>query len=216
MEESSGDPASDTGPGTRRRTGVRELHRQLTRQRLLDAAVDCFTASGYVATTIEHITATAGTTRATFYRHFATKAEVVIEILRVLGEDFESAFVALAEIAEAPERGAVRQWLGATLDTWDKTRKASSAVAEAAAVEPTVQAHRSAAFERDIANLADGLQRSGRWGPDAARVRAVVLMSQLEQLFVRWSTQGWDVDRASVVEVLTAMWSAALDLPETD
>lgn len=208
-------PSAGPDDGGGRRPGVRELHRQLTRQRLQDAAVDCFTANGYVATTIEHITASAGTTRATFYRHFGTKGEVVIEILKALGEDFESAFATLAEIVENPDRDAVRQWLGTTLETWDKTRKASAAVAQAAAVEPAVHAHRSATFEGDIADIAAALERSGRWGPDGARVRAVLLLSQLEQLFIRWSTHGWDVDRSAAVEVLTSMWAAALEPAET-
>jgi AcrR family transcriptional regulator len=56
------------------------------RQRLLDAASDLFYAEGIQAVGVEKLIATSGIGRASFYRHFASKDELVAEVLRRGGE----------------------------------------------------------------------------------------------------------------------------------
>jgi AcrR family transcriptional regulator len=48
-----------------------------TRQRLIDAAFELFESQGFAATSVDDITALAGTGRSTFFRHFPTKEDVV-------------------------------------------------------------------------------------------------------------------------------------------
>lgn len=199
------------GPSPERgRGGIRQLQREFTRTRLADAAVELFSSTGYVATTIDDITAAAGTTRATFYLHFKSKAEVVLEVLHRLDEEYGPVFGGLSDVVERPDAQRVRDWLASTLDTWERTRHASAAVSQAALLEPSVGERRLAAFEHDIDQLTKALVKSGRWDAPAARVRAVLLLSQLEQLFLRWSMHGWDVDRSELLAVLSEMWCAAL------
>jgi AcrR family transcriptional regulator len=50
-----------------------------TRARILEAALDLFEAHGYDATTTTQIAAAAGVTQMTFFRHFATKASLVVD-----------------------------------------------------------------------------------------------------------------------------------------
>ncbi|MFI5613569.1 TetR/AcrR family transcriptional regulator [Amycolatopsis sp. NPDC051903] len=52
------------------------------RQRLLDTAAELFYAEGIRAVGVERILAESGVGRASFYRHFASKDELVIEVLR--------------------------------------------------------------------------------------------------------------------------------------
>jgi AcrR family transcriptional regulator len=194
--------------------GVRQLHRELTRERLAEAAVELFSSAGYLSTTIDDITAAAGTTRATFYLHFKSKAELALELSRRLGDEYRPVFAAMHELLMTrPDRDGIRAWLDTTLNTWERNQRASAALSEAALLEPAVEKERSATFERDINQLAQALQKSGRWTTDDARARAVLVMAQLEQLFMRWSVHGWDVDRDAVLTVLTDMWTAAL-VPE--
>ena len=162
-----GAAAADPSP-SRARGGVRQLHRELTRARLADAAVELFCSAGYVATTIDDITAAAGTTRATFYLHFKSKAEIVLEVLQRLDEEYAPVFAALATVAERPDAAGIRSWLESTLATWERTQHASAAVSQAALLEPTLQERRLAAFERDIEQLSAALQRSGRWDATGA------------------------------------------------
>jgi AcrR family transcriptional regulator len=65
------------------------------RQRLERAAIELFTRQGFAATTVPQITARAGLTTRTFFRHFADKREVLF------GGDEIPAF-ATRLVAEAP------------------------------------------------------------------------------------------------------------------
>lgn len=53
--------------------------RSLTRERLSDAALDLFGRHGYDATTVAQIAAAAGVTEMTFFRHFGSKADVLLD-----------------------------------------------------------------------------------------------------------------------------------------
>ncbi len=48
-----------------------------TRQRLIEAAFELFESQGFGATSVDDITARAGTGRSTFFRHFPSKEDVV-------------------------------------------------------------------------------------------------------------------------------------------
>ncbi|WP_370487039.1 TetR/AcrR family transcriptional regulator [Mycobacterium sp. pV006] len=60
----------------------RDVQRQLTRERLLDAAVVEFQRSGTHAADINAIVKAAGVARSTFYFHFPTKEHVLLELIR--------------------------------------------------------------------------------------------------------------------------------------
>lgn len=195
-------------------SGLRRLQREMTRERLVQAAAESFSTRGYVATTIDDITGGAGATRATFYLHFKSKADVVLEVVDKLGGEYRSAYRLLVAAVEQPDAEAIQRWLARTVLIWDRTARLSAVASEAATMEPAVQRFRAAAYERDIALLESALQRRGRWDAQGCRVRAVLLFSQLEQVFERWSVLGWDIDRGEMVKVLSAMWCAALDLGE--
>jgi len=50
-----------------------------TRERLSDAALDLFGTYGYDETTVAQIAAAAGVTEMTFFRHFSSKADVLLD-----------------------------------------------------------------------------------------------------------------------------------------
>src|ERR1700755_1245945 len=68
------------------------------RQRLETAALDLFTESGYDETTVAQIADRAGLNRATFFRHFTDKREVLFG-----GEDKLAGLFADAIRAAAPD-----------------------------------------------------------------------------------------------------------------
>lgn len=69
---------------------TREQSKDLTRERLLNAAHKTFTKKGYVATSVEDIASAAGYTRGAFYSNFRSKAELLLELLRRDHEEAES------------------------------------------------------------------------------------------------------------------------------
>ena len=60
--------------------------KQSNRDSLMLAATDLFCQKGYAAVSVEDITSEAGVSRVTFYRHFATKAAVALELFHRAGE----------------------------------------------------------------------------------------------------------------------------------
>jgi AcrR family transcriptional regulator len=81
------------------------------RLRLVSAAVDLCAAQGYDATTVAQIAARAGLTRATFFRHFPDKREVLFA-----GQETHSALLAEG-IAAAPAAATPLEAVAAGLDT---------------------------------------------------------------------------------------------------
>lgn len=60
---------------------TREQSKDQTRERLFEAAHATFIEKGYVAATVEDITAAAGFTRGAFYSNFGSKGELLLELL---------------------------------------------------------------------------------------------------------------------------------------
>ncbi len=193
-----------------RPVSLREQQRSLTRARLVEAAIDLFSDEGYSATSVADITAAAGATRATFYLHFKTKAEVALSILADLDRLYVGVFDDLVTVVANPSAAGIRAWLEASVGIWKSTRSASVAVNEAAGVETSLAQARARSFDHDIERVTVALRQSGRWTAGQAAVRAVLILTQLEQLFLRWSTRGGELDAGDAVDVLTSMWTAAL------
>jgi AcrR family transcriptional regulator len=66
----------------KRKRLTREESKELTRQRLLDAAQTSFMKKGYFATSVEDLAEAAGYTRGAFYSNFRDKGELLMELLR--------------------------------------------------------------------------------------------------------------------------------------
>lgn len=74
-----------------------------TRDRILDTAADLFYAQGIGATSADRIIERVGITKVTFYRHFRTKADLVVAYLEQQAAAEEQAFGGVREGASAPE-----------------------------------------------------------------------------------------------------------------
>ncbi len=72
-----------TGWTHAKRGGAREV----TRQQILDAALRLFTNSGHIGVRVEDIAREAGVSRATFYKHFAERDEILTELFSRLLDD---------------------------------------------------------------------------------------------------------------------------------
>ena len=60
-------------------TGVRKKRALRTKKILLDSAMSLFKEKGFDAVTIEEITQRAGTAKGSFYTHFSTKSDIIVE-----------------------------------------------------------------------------------------------------------------------------------------
>ena len=133
------------------------------RERLETAALDLFVESGYEETTVAQIADRAGLNRATFFRHFADKREVLFGGEEVLAELFADAIRAAPPDATLSEclRAALAA-AGAAMTPQQRARAAQRIVVAAANTEVQERALlKHARIARSInATRANGAQTS--------------------------------------------------------
>lgn len=87
-----------------------KLRKQGSREKLLNAAIKLFCRDGYAAVTIDDITAEAGVSRVTFYRHFATKSAIALDLFQHAASEGAPRMLAIASL-DYLDRHTVARWL---------------------------------------------------------------------------------------------------------
>ncbi|MDL5160220.1 TetR/AcrR family transcriptional regulator [Actinomycetospora termitidis] len=154
------------------------------RLRLVRAAIDLYAEQGYEVTTVAQVAERAGLTKATFFRHFPDKREVLFA-----GQEHHSTL--LAEGAAAAPDGATP--LEAVTAALDHATAAFTPEQRAwgprlrAVVASSAELQERAAFKRAhlAAALADALRRRGVPDPTAA-VAAELGVEAFHRAFDRW------------------------------
>lgn len=185
---------------------LREAQKQFTHDRLVEAAVTEFCNQGYRTTTVDDIAARAGTTRATFYNHFNTKSDIIVELME--GDSaFRPRWDELTAFPPKPNREMIRAWLAETTSTWAKHRDLISVIRQAVTIEPELNAAQGERFQKTLTRFVDSIRHMG-WSSDAeVRVEAMLLFAQLERIFSYWDFE--DANEAIVLDLLTENWWSA-------
>jgi len=186
---------------------LREEQKLFTRRRLVGAAVDVFNQVGYAPATIEDIAGAAGASRATFYLHYKSKADIVREMLVYLGEDSTRIYDDLDALTD-PTRDELRDWLAQTLNFWERHYNELNVLYQAAAVEPVLGDEYAEAVKRTVGRIVDYLERHGV-KRETALLRATLLLAQLDRFCFFWRIPGLDFDPAAVLAELTETWWTA-------
>ncbi|MEV7007257.1 TetR/AcrR family transcriptional regulator [Streptosporangium sp. NPDC051022] len=105
---------NDSDRGTGRAARPKRADAQRNKENLLDAAASIFVTSG-VEAPIRDIAAKAGVGTATIYRHFPTRADLIIAVYRHQVEACAEAGPALLANADSPF-AALRQWVDLFVD----------------------------------------------------------------------------------------------------
>jgi AcrR family transcriptional regulator len=103
--------------------------RKLTHAKLLDAALQLFSTSGYEHATVDDISQAAGYSKGAYYFHFSTKDDILLELLRVWTAGRSALLAGVAEGDVTPERlratlseffsyAGSPQWPGVLLEFW--------------------------------------------------------------------------------------------------
>lgn len=89
---------------------IREVHKQTTRRRLIEAAQEVFDEQGYEVTTIDDIATRAQVGRSTLYTHFQGKTEIA---LAITGDLTDKMHVAAAHLGQTTpgDRESLASWL---------------------------------------------------------------------------------------------------------
>ncbi|MFB4315263.1 TetR/AcrR family transcriptional regulator [Actinomadura sp. 21ATH] len=105
---------NDGGDGARRAARPKRADARRNEKTLLDAAAAVFVAAG-VEAPVRDIAAKAGVGTATIYRHFPTRADLIIAVYRHQIEACAEAGPALLESAASPH-AALRRWMDRFVD----------------------------------------------------------------------------------------------------
>ena len=191
-------------------TTTRVEQKRQTRAALVAATRELLTRQGYTDTTAETIARAAGVSRATFYLHFRSKAEVVVEIMRGLEPEVAAAYRALDEMVE-PTHDDVVAWLEDHANLWRRYRREFAAMEQALANEAAV-ADEWFSLHRDVQALMVNLvgratdEESGR----LVRAHLMSLMMSVDRSFYFLIIRGHDDNYADVLHVLADQWLTLL------
>ncbi|MET1043861.1 MAG: TetR/AcrR family transcriptional regulator [Microbacteriaceae bacterium] len=185
---------------------LRDLHKQQTRKLLMQTGLELFESKGYAPTTIDDIASAAGTTRTTFYLHFASKSQLMSELII----EVDSILTAIDDppldvVVELGRRDLVEQWLNSKFDQWPVIRPYLLA-AEQASSEQEVADALEKWFEHVAEAMESGLDRAGRFEQHTRRIRCILAFGQFEYLSRRWFRVGWLVPREICLQTLTDAW----------
>ena len=193
---------------------LREEQKLLTSRLFVEAARKMFSEHGYGATTVDDIVKAAGASRATFYLHFASKAEAMAAI-------YESLMPATAEYWRNLDRSlgsreALRRWLEQAIDWWAEHREILPALHEAAVVDREIAAKQYAGLRRLTEELTGYFATArGAKKRAEARLRIELLISQLDDFCMKWIVQKTiEADRGMVLDVLTETWADTLGVTQ--
>lgn len=187
------------------RKAVRTEHRELTRRRLTEAAGTAFRERGYAGTSVDHIARSAGISRATFYLHFTSKAELIAEIWAIVRVRLLELHRSLAAEPFLNEE-VLANWLDETFDFYAEHRNELLAIHEAIALEAEM-AKRYRERMSEVSDVIDPLIMRSR-GVDAphARLRSSLLTMQLERFCHFWILRGMPFDRDAARETMAQLW----------
>jgi AcrR family transcriptional regulator len=132
--------ATSTAPVVRAFTGTPATsgrrRREITSDRIVDAAAQLFSERGYNASPVADLAAAAGISRATFYIHFPTRGDLILALMRRLRPTLLASILRLDDLP--PTAAAVRGWLDELADLWSVHLGIFNALHEALVSEPAV------------------------------------------------------------------------------
>jgi AcrR family transcriptional regulator len=190
---------------------LRDEQKRLTRRRLIDGALAAFERKGYAATTIDDVVVEANASRATFYLHFKSKSDLVLVMAQTLGRRWRDLYRELTS-GERLSRKELYDWLDAMAGHYSTNRTTVAALGQAAAVEPEVAAVRLANQRESIAVIAESIRRWYGGDEEEARIRAALLLAQMDRFFDLWIVDGVEFERARAIGTLTDLWLSGFGL----
>ena len=191
---------------------LRDEQRRLTRRRLAEAALELFEEVGYAPATADGIAKRAGANRATFYLHYAGKADVVLELMDGITTTSSrpSHPSARSRIRPRTTSGVAR---GGLSFFWDQPGPRRCAPPG----DPR-RAERRAAMVEGLEQMVDAMPRLWEHLSGEERdVRSPALskLVGLERMYWFHRLGDAPVDRPRLLDAMTEEWRAVVDRAQT-
>jgi AcrR family transcriptional regulator len=195
-------------------SSLREAQKKLTRDMIVERALELFTEKGYAATTIDEIAAAAGTTRVTFYAYYPSRSDLMREFMarvnsvldRADGPESGSTAADLVEVVRAGELPGILAWLESRAALWPVFRPYLDVLDEAAAVDREVRIMVEKWHEEVISDLVRGMQLAGRFTEETRHIRGTLAFTSLDYVATLWTRRKLEPNREHALEVLSESW----------
>ncbi|MDQ4491786.1 TetR/AcrR family transcriptional regulator [Sinomonas sp. ASV486] len=193
---------------------LREAQKQLTRDRIVQRALELFVEKGYSATTIDEIAAAAGTTRVTFYAYYPSRTDLMKDFMARVNEMLDRAYgpnsaSTAAELVDVVHEGAlegVLAWLESRAALWPVFRPYLDVLDEAAAVDAEVRDMVESWHEEVISDIVRGMDLAGRFQEETRHIRGTLAFTQLDYVATLWTRRKYEPNREHAIEVLADSW----------
>jgi AcrR family transcriptional regulator len=195
-------------------SSLREAQKKLTRDMIVERALELFTEKGYAPTTIDEIAAAAGTTRATFYAYYPSRADLMRDFMARVNAVLEradapgsgSTAADLVDVVRAGELPGILAWLESRAALWPVFRPYLDVLDEAAAVDREVRAMVEGWHEEVISDLVRGMQLAGRYSEETRHIRGTLAFTSLDYVATLWTRRKFEPNREHALEVLADNW----------
>ncbi len=193
---------------------LREAQKQLTRDMIVERALELFTEKGYAATTIDEIAAAAGTTRVTFYAYYPSRSDLMRDFMarvnavldRSDGPDKASTAVELVDVVRDGTLPGILAWLESRAALWPVFRPYLDVLDEAAAVDRDVRTLVEGWHGEVISDIVRGMQLAGRFPEETHHIRGTLAFTQLDYVATLWTRRKLEPNRDHALEVLADSW----------
>ena len=195
-------------------SSLREAQKQLTRDMIVERALELFTTKGYAATTIDEIAAAAGTTRVTFYAYYPLRSDLMRDFMarvnavldRADSPEKASTAVELVDVVREGTLPGILAWLESRAGLWPVFRPYLDVLDEAAAVDREVRALVEGWHEEVISDIVRGMQLAGRFPEETRHIRGTLAFTQLDYVATLWTRRKLEPNRDHALEVLADSW----------
>ncbi|MGE4425044.1 MAG: TetR/AcrR family transcriptional regulator [Solirubrobacteraceae bacterium] len=199
-----GERRKATTGGGPAKPSLREMQKELTRERVIESALEMFDEQGYASTTMDDIAVRANLNRGTIYLHFESKAE----ILRAALVRLRPAEFSLFERLDASETHAdLEAVFDHTLDVWHEVGRIWHHARAAATTEATIREWTDAVFAQQREKTRRALVRRGA-AEAAAASGSTLLVSMWSEFMARWAADQDGLERRETVLALVAIFLA--------
>lgn len=196
-------------------TDLRAAQKAQTRALLLKNAWGLFGTQGYAETTVAQVARASGASRATFYLHFSAKWETVAELMQVRLMPETLDYYRRLDALGPPTRGELRKWLDDALDFYDRHEGELGIWRQAVAMEPDLAGVQAQGMDAIVQAMPGYVHRFGAGRSEEARLRVSLLVTQLTDFAIDWTSGHWDFRREILLDVLLDFWIAGMRVPVT-
>lgn len=193
---------------------LREAQKQLTRDTIVERALELFVEKGYAATTIDEIAVAAGTTRVTFYAYYPSRTDLMKDFMdrvnaileRVNGAGRPSTAPALVDVLREGKLSGILDWLEVQAAQWPNFRPYLDVLDEAAVIERDVRTMVDEWHEEVISDIVKGMELAGRFAEETRHIRGTLAFTQLDYVATLWTRRKYEPNREHALEVLAESW----------